>query len=232
MTTAGPSTICQPPRLQEAQASGRGEADSDLRNAFIARQPIFDAQRRVFGYELLFRNSLRNAFDYSCVDEASTRVIADSSLLFGLEALTGGRKAFINLGREALLEGQLSLLPADRTVGEILESVEPDEEVVAACRRLKEQGYVLALDDFVYAERYEPLLELVDMIKVDFLETEPELQERMVEQLSPRGLQTVAEKVETYEEFARAVAMGYQYFRATSSPGPRWSAASACRVTS
>lgn len=181
--------------------------------AFVARQPIFDRGLRVYGYELLFRSSLENVFSNPDGDHASSKTIADSFFLLGFENITQGKKAFVNVTREVLLRDYVSLLPKELTVVELLESVEPDAEVIAACRLLKAKGYLLALDDFVYEERYAPLLALVDIIKVDVLATNLEEQQSLIDQLACPGLSFLAEKVETREVFQQAMEMGYAYFQ-------------------
>ena len=180
---------------------------------FVARQPIFDPHQKVYAYELLFRSGMDNFFDASDPDQASTSVIVDSLLLMGMEKLTGGDRAFINCTRNVLIKGYAALLPKDKVVVEILESVEPDDEVVGACLRLKRAGFMLALDDFIYEERLEPLLPLIDFVKVDFRETTERDRKALVEKLSPRGIKMVAEKVETRSELQQASEMGYTYFQ-------------------
>ena len=144
---------------------------------FVARQPIFDAKQNVFAYELLFRSGLENFFDHDDIDQAASSVIADSFLLFGMDSLTGGKRAFLNSTRETLLKGYVAMLPRELAVVEILEGVEPDAEVIAACQELKKAGYMIALDDFVYTNKIKPLTDLADIIKVDFLAT-PSPEER------------------------------------------------------
>ena len=180
---------------------------------FVARQPIFDPHQKVYAYELLFRSGMDNFFDASDPDQASTSVIVDSLLLMGMEKLTGGDRAFINCTRNVLIKGYAALLPKDKVVVEILESVEPDDEVVGACLRLKRAGFMLALDDFIYEERLEPLLPLIDFVKIDFRETTERDRKALVEKLSPRGIKMVAEKVETRSELQQASEMGYTYFQ-------------------
>ena len=98
---------------------------------FVARQPIFDRDRKVYAYELLFRSGLDNYFCMVDGDMASSQVIADSFLVFGIENVTAGSKAFINFTRRLIVEGYASVLPKEFAVIEILENVEPDQEVVA-----------------------------------------------------------------------------------------------------
>ena len=147
--------------------------------SFIARQPIFDAQRNVYGYELLFRSGLENVFRHSDPNQATSKVMVDSFFLFNLNDLTGGKRAFINVPREILLKEYMFFLPKEQVVVELLETVEPDPEVLQACQKLKNAGYLIAMDDFVYAPRYEPLLEFTDFVKVDFLATTEEARETM-----------------------------------------------------
>jgi c-di-GMP-related signal transduction protein len=112
---------------------------------YVARQPIFDREENVFGYELLFRDGLENAFSGD-TDEAF-RATLDRSLLMGLDVLCDGRRAFVNCTRDTLIKGLVTLLPSASTIVEVLESVRADPDVIAACRNLKEAGYMIALDD-------------------------------------------------------------------------------------
>ena len=180
---------------------------------FIARQPIFDTKGKVYAYELLFRSGLHNYFDSDDQDHAAASVIANSNLLFDLNEMTGNTKAFINCTRRVLLEEMMTTLPRQQAVVEVLEDIEPDDKLIAACRKLKEQGYIMALDDFVYHKNFEPLLELADIIKVDFLLSDVDEQRRLAQMMIPRGIKMLAEKVETHEVYEQAKEMGYQLFQ-------------------
>jgi EAL and modified HD-GYP domain-containing signal transduction protein len=147
------------------------------------------------------------AVDLAC---AST---ADNIFLFGIEHLTQGRRAFVNCSHDFLVRDYAALLPKDRVVIEILESTDPDEEVLEACRRLKKAGFTIALDDFVHSARWGGLIDLADCIKVDFLATSPETQLRLCREFSRRNIRMLAEKVETYEDLERARQYGYGYFQ-------------------
>jgi EAL and modified HD-GYP domain-containing signal transduction protein len=179
---------------------------------FLARQPIFDAQRAVFGYELLFRSGLDNFCAGTQLDVASSST-ADNLFLFGIDRLTQGRRAFLNCTREFLVRDYPTLLPKDHVVLELLESIQVDEEVIAACRRFKQMGYVIALDDFSASPEWRPLVDLADFIKVDLLATSPEEQRRLALECTARGVRLLAEKVETYEDFRRTLGWGYSYFQ-------------------
>lgn len=178
---------------------------------FIARQPIFDGRQKVFAYELLFRSGRHNSFQPH--KNASTSVIVDSALLFDLQTLVGHAKAFINADQDALLRGAVRLLPADRIIVEILESVPPSGDVVAACCELRDAGYVLALDDFIDHPKWEPLLPLVRFLKIDFRLSNEDARRSLAERYLPKGLQLLAEKVETQAEVDQARKLGFSYFQ-------------------
>jgi c-di-GMP-related signal transduction protein len=152
-------------------------------------------------------------FDYPDPTEATTRVIADSLLLLGIESLTRGKKAFINATRDILVKEYLTLLPQESFAIEILETVKPDAEVVVACERLKQAGYTLALDDFRIDALSAPLASIADIIKVDFLATDREERQALVHRFKPQGIHLLAEKVETCEAFQEAMESGYSYFQ-------------------
>src|SRR5215831_7681610 len=179
---------------------------------FIARQPVFDANRVVYGYELLFRSGTTNSFPGIHLDLACA-LTTDNIFLFGIERLTHGRRAFINCTREFLVRDYAALLPTDRVVIEVLENTEPDEEVLAACRKLRRSGFMIALDDFVAAERWGGLIDLADCIKVDFLEIDRGTQHDLCREFGRRGIRMLAEKVETYDDFRRAKEYGYSQFQ-------------------
>jgi EAL and modified HD-GYP domain-containing signal transduction protein len=164
-----------------------------------------------FGYELLFRDGVRDGFFAGDCDAAS-RSTLNTSLLMGLDILCDGKLAFINCTREVLLKDYITLLPPAQVAVEILESVEADDLVVAACVRLKKGGYLIALDDFMPGDPREALIPLADIIKVDLRLTTREQQRALVRQYGSRCRMT-AEKVETRAEFLDARADGFHYFQ-------------------
>ena len=179
---------------------------------FLARQPIFNCERAVYGYELLYRSGAENRYDAPSVEMASASTV-DSLLLFGIDRLTPGCRSFVNCTRDFLVRDFATMLPKDRVVLEMLETIQVDDEVLAACRRLKQIGYLLALDDFLDQPAWKPLVALADFIKVDLLATSPEDQMRLAREYAPLRIRMLAEKVETYEDFHRTQQCGYTYFQ-------------------
>ena len=178
---------------------------------YVARQPIFDREEKVFGYELLFRDGMENVF---CGDaDMASRSTVDSSLLVGLDVLCDGHRAFLNCTRETLIGGVVTLLPSQSTVVEILETVPVDAEVISACQRLKEAGYLIALDDYVSNDPREALAEMADILKVDMKLTTLEQRAALVKKHGPWRCRMLAEKVENHAEFVAARDQGFIYFQ-------------------
>jgi EAL and modified HD-GYP domain-containing signal transduction protein len=182
-------------------------------DVFVARQPIFNRHRRIFAYELLFRDGNSNAFPGVDGDEATSSLLSSSFFTVGIEQIASGHRAFINFTEEMLLRGVPSMFPARSVVVEILEDVEPTEELIAACSTLVSKGYMLALDDFVYSRDRIPLLELAKIIKIDFTQSSNEQILELVAISQKYHCKLLAEKIETYEEYYRASRMGFVYFQ-------------------
>jgi EAL and modified HD-GYP domain-containing signal transduction protein len=195
-----------------ALSPGEGKPAPKPGTQFVARQPILTADEKVFGYELLFRDGVEDFFSHPDADEAS-RSTLNTSMLLGLDVLCDGRRAFINCTRDILLKEYITLLPSGQAVVEVLETVFADDLVVAACRRLKEAGYMIALDDFGVNDPREALTDLADIIKVDLRATSAADAAAMVKRYGPWRCRMLAEKVETREEFVIAKKAGFLYFQ-------------------
>jgi len=180
---------------------------------FIARQPIFDMKKKVYAYELLYRAGDENQSNVIDGDQATSSVVANTLMLIGLDSLTQGRMAFINFTRQLIQNEIPTVFSNELLVVEILEDIIPDAEFMKACRNLKELGYVLALDDFVLDYPYEEIVDLVDIIKVDFLLTSMSERTAIIQKYQDRNIRFLAEKVETLEQFEEAIRAGYTYFQ-------------------
>ncbi len=184
----------------------------------IGRQPILDREERVWGYELLFRDADDPALpDATRASADATRASADVILGtlsgMGLEALLGGKRGFVNVARELLHSDALLLLPPQWMVIELLESIEPDEALLARCRALRGAGFALALDDHRYDARFEPIYPWVDLVKVDLTLFRPDELAAEVRRLRAWPPRLVAEKVETAEQFRACRDLGFDYFQ-------------------
>jgi EAL and modified HD-GYP domain-containing signal transduction protein len=182
-------------------------------NAFVARQPILDVRQRTCAYELLFRSSSENCFPRVDGSYASSRILHDSLHVFGLGALSARQRLYINVTRDVLVKELVRALPPERVTVEVLETIEPDAEVVAACAHLAQDGYEIALDDFIFRPGFEALIAVADVIKVDFTQTLGAERGRVVERFGSPRVRMLAEKIETRAEFEEAVHLGYELFQ-------------------
>lgn len=180
---------------------------------YVARQPIFDIKKCIFGYELLFRTDMANFFPEIEGDSATSKLISNSFFNIGIEKIAGSNLAFINFTQELILKQLPLMFSQDRLVVEILENVQPDKDVIEACQEIALNGYIIVLDDFFYKPSLEPLIEVADIIKIDVKATPLEEVGDLVKKMTERGVDLLAEKVETHDEFKKALKMGFRYFQ-------------------
>lgn len=184
--------------------------------SFTARQPIFNKKGHAVAYELLFRTGVENAFPKGVnPHEATTKLIAQTHLNQGLDHVTLGRPAFINFTEDCLRADFPHMLPKDKVVIEVLETVSPSDEMYQKCVALYKMGYRLAFDDFVYSKEWVRFLKIAYIVKIDIQKTPLESIGTLISQLREKlpKLKLLAEKVETQDEFHAAAKMGFSYFQ-------------------
>ena len=182
---------------------------------YIARQPIFNKDMSIFGYELLHRRNSSNRYESEDHSVATAELVRNSFLVLDFDNLTDGTRGFINFTQD-LLEAEIpQILPKEKVVVEILETVEATDIVIEVCKRLKQEGYILALDDLIFDREgpdYTPLIEMADIVKIEFPTTDKQKQRELLNKYKNK-VTFLAEKVETREEFREAAAMGYSLFQ-------------------
>ncbi|HUA46872.1 MAG TPA: HDOD domain-containing protein [Solirubrobacteraceae bacterium] len=180
---------------------------------FVARQPIFDRDLHVAGYELLFRGGNATTALVADSEGATASVVLNSFTEIGLERIVGSKAAWVNVSREFVLGGLAAAMPPAVVGLEILEDELLDERFVHALIDLKRQGYRLALDDFQYTVSAERVLTLVDVVKLDLLALGRDRMAREVARLKPYGATLLAEKVESHEDHAFCAELGCHLFQ-------------------
>lgn len=180
---------------------------------FVARQPIFDRNREVLGYELLFRSSTDNKFDGTEANSATSQVISNALHSIGLERLTRDKLLFINMTRDLIVNEAYAVLPPDRTVIEVLEDTLRDAGTLEACAKLKQAGYQLAMDDVMRVEDVGGLMDMIDYIKVDWPLLTKEQRGNVIRQFIDAGQRVLAEKVESQADLEEAMSLGCEYFQ-------------------
>lgn len=189
-------------------------SESLLDNRLIARQPILNRNEEIISYELLFRSVCsREAAIFSNSSYATANVVLNTLADFGIEEVIGPYRGFINIDHELLMSDTLELLPRERVVLELLETLELTPALVQRCQELKRKGFSLALDDHQYSETYHDLYRTVDIVKIDVMQSTPSDVEQMVRQFHQFPVQLLAEKVETKTDFQRCHELGFNYFQ-------------------
>ncbi len=199
-------------------------SDSDQtadNQVFIGRQPIFDRHLDIYSYELLYRGSGHNQADVSDQNQSTSSVIINLISEFGFDAATGGKIAFINLSQDFLTGEIPVVLPPERVVLEILEDTVVDDNLLAGLKKLVDQGFSLALDDFIYSREWEPVFPLVDYIKVEIPALSRDEIRLHVEKLKKLNVKLLAEKIESEEEYRFLLDCGFDLFQGYFLAKPR-----------
>lgn len=180
---------------------------------FLGRQPILDRDHRIVAYELLFRAGHTSDAGVTDDMQATASVIQHAFSEMGVQAVLGPHRGFINVSAGMLLSETIELLPRAQVVLELLETVAVTDDVIDRCRMLKQQGFQLALDDFVYDDSYRPLLDLVDIVKIDLLLHAPDELAAIVARLKSWPVKLLAEKVDNAEQAERCRTLGFDLFQ-------------------
>lgn len=177
----------------------------------LARQPIFNRKMQVVAYELLCRSCDVNAVSFTDGDMASSQVLLHTFTELSIQSVVGKHQAFINFTRTLLLTPP----PFDRQqlVVEVLEGQDVDAQMLHSLKSLREQGYTIALDDFVLSEETRALIPYADIIKLDVLQLSAEQLTQHIAYLKPFGITLLAEKVETYEMLEFCKEAGFDLFQ-------------------
>jgi c-di-GMP phosphodiesterase len=174
-----------------------------MSQVFVARQPIFDRRLRVTGYELLFRDDPGERAVVLDSEGATAKVVLGALTEIGWERIVGPHTAWINVSRQFLLSGLAEAVPPSLVGFEILENELIDDTLVEAVQGLKTQGYRIALDDFTYTPRADPLLPFVDVVKLDVLALRPAELARHIARLRRYNVKVLGEKVENRADHDR-----------------------------
>ncbi|MFQ3209575.1 MAG: EAL and modified HD-GYP domain-containing signal transduction protein [Colwellia sp.] len=183
-------------------------------NFYAARQPILDKSKKLFAYELLFRDGINNVFPNIDGDEATSKMIEASQFTMGIGEFTGSKPAFINFTLQTLSQGYPEMLTPDEVVVEILETIKPGKKLLALCKDLYKKGYTLALDDYKHQSVWVHFYPYIKIIKIDIRQSRlDEIKEVLIAVKDYPHIKMLAEKVETYEEYNQMLQLGFDYFQ-------------------
>ncbi len=185
-----------------------------MQEIFLGRQPILDRSENLVAYELLFRSGFTADAGVADDASASASVIVNAYAELGLENVLGKQRGFINVNAELLMSDMIRLLPKKQVMLELLETIEITDEVVRRCGELRRMGYQLALDDVVeITDPIKQLLPLVNVVKIDLLQTSAQALPQLISSLKSRPLLLLAEKVENMEQARHCMTLGFDLFQ-------------------
>lgn len=185
-----------------------------LHDIFLGRQPILDRNQHIVAYELLFRSSSHSRSANITNDMLATaHVITRAFSELGIASVLGDKKGFINISADLLLSDMIELLPRDKVVIELLETIQVDEQIISRCRELKAMGFSLALDDFGGGSQFEPLFDIVEVVKFDLPQMGQEALEKHVSHIKRWPVKLLAEKVEDIDQAIQCKALGFDLFQ-------------------
>ena len=190
---------------------------------YVGRQPVYNRELGVYGYELLFRTGQVNAASEGFVssDGATSTTLINTFLEIGLERLVGKRYAFINLSEQFLLEEDSLPISPQQVILEVLEDVPVNLPLLKALKRLSEKGFIIALDDYIYNPAHKPLVAMADIIKLDIKQLTEKQLIKHVKILKKYRAKLLAEKIETMEEYEFCLQLGFDYFQGYFLSRPR-----------
>jgi EAL and modified HD-GYP domain-containing signal transduction protein len=185
-----------------------------LTDIFLGRQPIFRADQSLYGFELLFRAAETSTqADFAQADAASAQVMINLFGELGVKEVVGSHKAFINLTEGLLTSKNRPFFPKDQVVIEVLEDASVSSALLSSLKALREHGYRLALDDYIFNPELAELEAYADIIKVDILQVGPKQLQTHAARLKSQGVRLLAEKVETREQFEFCQRLGFDFYQ-------------------
>jgi EAL and modified HD-GYP domain-containing signal transduction protein len=182
-------------------------------SALVGRQAIFDRQMETFGYELLYRDGTGNSANFMDGDEATAKVMVNTFLELGIDQIAGNAQVFLNLTANFFLSRHYEVLPTKNVILEVLETIDPTPSVLEALVQARNNGYHIALDDFILRESHRVLLDHADLVKVDVLALTREELKEQVAMFREYPVRLLAEKVEDREMYDQCLALEFDYFQ-------------------
>ncbi len=180
---------------------------------YFARQPIYNRDFQVEGYELFYRQAGAESAQFLDAEIATSQVVLNTVTEVGLDRIVGPHKAFINIARDFVVGGYLEMFALPQLVFEVVADIVVDEPLLRSLRQLRQQGCRFVLDDYTDNEAYRALLEIADYVKIDMLVTPEEEVRRVVPLLRQRGVALIAERIETQSILELCQTLKFDFFQ-------------------
>jgi len=183
---------------------------------YLAKQKIFNANNKVFAYELLFRDHAEGIKNFPTNIKATSHVLVNVLININ-EILNETNIVLVNVDEEFLLSGLIDLLDKNKFMLEILETTDLNEKVISKIEQYHKRGFKIAIDDFDCSaemiRKFNPIFRYIHLVKIDIIESEPENLMSIVPKMKKMGLKLLAEKIETQEEYEYYKKLNFDLFQ-------------------
>ena len=180
----------------------------------LTRHAIFDREQKVYAYELAFDTPFDAVYKSTLKeDQKTSKVLTDSFFSLGLDKVTDGKRAFVQFSKNLLVSEFTKMFPKDAIAIQIPVDLKPDSRVVAACKDLKSEGYMIVLDDYAFQTDFMNILPFAYMVKVDAKKIGEYIRKTIVTKLQPRGIKCALKNVNDQQSYYKSFPMGYDYFQ-------------------
>ncbi|SDK71964.1 EAL and modified HD-GYP domain-containing signal transduction protein [Methylophilus rhizosphaerae] len=183
-------------------------------HSIIGRQPVVNGKQEIIGYEFFFKNDRHGDHAPFAEDiQTCARILSTTIDEMHESWLLGQQLAFINVDHIMLNSDFLALMPAEKTVLELVRQMEVTPEILARCQALKANKFRLALDNPQRYPQLEALLPLADYIKLDMREVDMATAQAWLKKYQTPACTLIAERVEQNAQFTSLQEIGYQQFQ-------------------
>ena len=182
-------------------------------NFYLARQPIFDRNQLVIGYEIVYRTSLFTAgindIEYK---DATNRLLLNSYLDVGMDTLLGGHIAFINFDHDLVMSETPFLLNRGNTIIQISCSIDPDEAFLKKITTYKDDGYLITLSNYSLDYPHLELVHLADIIQIDSTYMHSSQLKKIIQRFKDSPAILMAKNINDYDTFQECQSLGFDLF--------------------
>lgn len=180
---------------------------------FFARQPIFDARKHVFGYELLYRQDAQKANAPLDETDVANLCVISATLTSPNRPEEERERIFIRISSESIAAGIPAALPPGSTVVELDAQPTPDAALLAGLADARQRGYTLALNASPHGECAPGMAELADFIFLNVHGKSQEDLEALIRRFSVSKARLAAKRVEDEATFELAGRLGFELFQ-------------------
>lgn len=188
-------------------------------NSYLGRQSILNREGHLVAYELLFRPfGATNAAPDECTApddiRATAEIVIETLGELGIESVLGGLPGYINAGRDWVMNDMFTLLPPERFVIEILESVQDDAQLVQRIEALSHAGYSFAIDNWRESHQIRTAaFDNIAVVKIEVPQWTLDKLRPFVSAMHRAGKRVIAERVETPHEYRWTYEAGCDLFQ-------------------